>query len=632
MGVDCWRYVQTEFNSADIATRYNKKLKFDSVLWWKGPLFLSEGEEKWPRSELNDISENIELNQETGEVLVATSFTSESVERNVCNVIDCERYGSLEKLLKVTCFVKRFIRNLKAKIGRGDCLEGDLSVDEMNEAKFDWCRYEQSFIIKDKHFEKQKLSLNLFCDEKGLYRSNTRVNPGKLKYVQTFPILLRSNSYFTRLVVLQCHEDVHHCGLESTLNKVRCVYWVIKGRQTVKKIISKCVICKVIQGKTLLPPSTAKLPNFRVYFEFPFENAGLDYAGPLYTRDIYSSSKETFKSYILIFTCAATRNSHLELVPTESTESLLLALRRFVARKGLPSTFISDNFKTFKAKEIKRFILKLKVNWKFILEKSPWWGGFYERLIGIIKRCLKKVAGKAFLNYDELTTLLIEIEQTLNTRPLTYLSDNNDDEAVTPSHLLYGRNIARRNCMYLDPEYDEQENSLLNKYKRLKMILSHFKKRFYDEYILALRERHQYEIKKTNNFPVLKINDIVLIKEDKPRIRWRKGKIIKLLHSNDNLIRGVELITTQTSNKKVIKIRRPIQMIIPLEVRNEINDNNDDSDKNDNNNENDDINYDNLNQRDDLDDLHDKIDFQENRKSKRIAAINADIIRRLNDV
>ena len=101
---------------------------------------------------------------------------------------------------------------------------------------------------------------------------------------------------------------------------------------------------------------------------------------------------------------------------------------------------------------------------------------------------MKKVAGKAFLNYDELTTLLIEIEQTLNTRPLTYLSDNNEDEAIAPSHLLYGRNISSRNFMYFVTGYCEQDNALLSKYKRLKMILSHFKKRFFDEYILALRE------------------------------------------------------------------------------------------------------------------------------------------------
>ena len=78
---------------------------------------------------------------------------------------------------------------------------------------------------------------------------------------------------------------------------------------------------------------------------------------------------------------------------------------------------------------------------------------------------------------------LIKIERTLKTRPLTYLSDNNNYEAITTSHLLYGRNITRKNFMYFDPEYCEQENTLLNKYKRLKIILSPFKKMFYDDYI-----------------------------------------------------------------------------------------------------------------------------------------------------
>ena len=126
-----------------------------------------------------------------------------------------------------------------------------------------------------------------------LYRSNTRVNPGKLKHFQEYQILLRSNSY---------------SGLGNTLNGVCCDYWVIKRRQTEMKIVSKCVICKAVQGKTLLPPSTAKLPDCRIYFEFPFENVGLDYAGP-YTRNIYSPNKETYKSYVFIFTCAATRNT-----------------------------------------------------------------------------------------------------------------------------------------------------------------------------------------------------------------------------------------------------------------------------------------------------------------------------------
>ena len=155
--------------------------------------------------------------------------------------------------------------------------------------------------------------------------------------------------------------------MESTLDKLSQSYWIIKGRQTVEKVLSKCIICKIAQGKTLLPPSTAKLPQYRLYFEYPFENVGLDYAGPLFTRDIFGKSRKTFKSYILIFTCAATRNTHLELLPSESSDLLLLAIRRFIARKRLPRAFISDNFKTFKSKDIKHLILSLNIKWKFIL-------------------------------------------------------------------------------------------------------------------------------------------------------------------------------------------------------------------------------------------------------------------------
>ena len=90
---------------------------------------------------------------------------------------------------------------------------------------------------------------------------------------------------------------------------------------------------KIVRGKTLLPLSTTKLPEYRLYLAYPFENVGLYYTGPLFTRDIFVKSTETFNSYILIFTCATTRKTHLELVPSESSVMLLLAVCGFIARK-----------------------------------------------------------------------------------------------------------------------------------------------------------------------------------------------------------------------------------------------------------------------------------------------------------
>ena len=111
---------------------------------------------------------------------------------------------------------------------------------------------------------------------------------------------------------MKCHNEVKYSGLESTFKRIRCKYWLIRGRITVKSIIRKCVTCRLIQAKCVQPPPTPLLPEHRVSRDFPFQHVGVDYAGPLYVRDNYSKSAELFKAYILVFTCATTRCTHLE--------------------------------------------------------------------------------------------------------------------------------------------------------------------------------------------------------------------------------------------------------------------------------------------------------------------------------
>ena len=120
----------------------------------------------------------------------------------------------------------------------------------------------------------------------------------------------------------------------------------------------------------------------------------------------------------------------------------------------MPRRILTDNAKTFKvaAKEIatiysssnvKRYLADTGVSWEFITEKAPWHGGFWERLIKSTKRCLKKQIGRTSLTFEEIRTILVEIEATLNNRSLTYIYD--DEEGVsyplTPASLIYGRRI-----------------------------------------------------------------------------------------------------------------------------------------------------------------------------------------------
>jgi hypothetical protein len=128
-----------------------------------------------------------------------------------------------------------------------------------------------------------------------------------------------------------------------------------------------------------------------------------------------------------------------------TVESFILALRRFFSRKSIPKIIMSDNALTYiaTAKILKDEILGThNISWTFIPQHAPWYGGWWERLIGITKTCIRKVLWKSLISMEVLRTLVTEIECIINDRPLTYTyTDTKDEEPLTPSHLLYGRRI-----------------------------------------------------------------------------------------------------------------------------------------------------------------------------------------------
>jgi len=134
---------------------------------------------------------------------------------------------------------------------------------------------------------------------------------------------------------------------------------------------------------------------------------------------------------------------HLELVPNMSTQTFL---KKFTSRRGVLAQVVSDNAKTFisaaqtlqgllRSQEVQQYFSGMNIQWVFSLEKALWWGGFFERLVQSVKRCLRKSIGRARLSYDELSTLMVEIESIINSRPLSYLSLEDLEEPLTPSHL-----------------------------------------------------------------------------------------------------------------------------------------------------------------------------------------------------
>ncbi|XP_063607690.1 uncharacterized protein LOC134782212 [Penaeus indicus] len=111
--------------------------------------------------------------------------------------------------------------------------------------------------------------------------------------------------------------------------------------------------------------------------------------------------------------------------------------------KIAPPFTVTDNARTFlgAARQLQQEYGPLSPQWKFIVSRSPWWGGWWERLIRSVKSALRKTIGIRSLSRIELETTLQEVEACVNSRPLTFVGDEPDvSNPVTPSHFLIGRN------------------------------------------------------------------------------------------------------------------------------------------------------------------------------------------------
>ena len=387
-------------------------------------------------------------------------------------------------------------------------------------------------------------------------------------------------------MIKDVHHRIKHSGVRDTLTTLRESYWILRGREATKRIIKQCIICRKFDGVPFKPQPTPDLPDMRVADAPPFTFTGLDFAGPLYI----TSSKEgqsneiSQKAYICLYTCASTRAIHLELLRDLSVKSFLQSFRRFASRRGLPSTLMSDNAKTIKAgckevktivrsHEVQRYLSSNRVTWKFIVERTPWWGGFWERLIQSVKKCHKKTVGRTSLDYDELNTALVETESIINSRPLTYIYG--DDESIshllTPSHFFNGRKIS---SLPNDEHFEiiSTHNTLTRRQQHHKRLLQQFAKQWRREYLLSLRERPT--TKSANGNPAtVRVGDIVILKNDSTsRAFWKLAKVEELVPGNVGKIRAA-IVKVPRINGKSQLLKRVVQHLIPIEVQAESTDN-----------------------------------------------------------
>ncbi len=335
-----WSHCPTKLNPSDLGTRGASAAKLQHcTLWWEGPEFLKEDQDSWPEqpSELKPAEEAI-VEEKSPSLLVKTEGSI-----GLQNVVELERFSSLQKLLRCTARVFRFVENCRKQKDQR-LVDANLTSEELRSVKIRWIQSIQHEMTGWKEFEQRSQDLGVFQHEDGFLRCGGRLRNSDLNFEQKHPILLPTKHRFTDLVVLDCHVKVGHEKIGRTLAEVRAEFWVPRGRQVVKSIVKGCRLCKIYSAKSMASPQMAPLPDTRARRTRPFQHTGVDFAGPLYVK----SGKETVKAYITLFTCATTRAVHLELAEDMTASVFRMTLEKFVAAWGMPNLMISDNASTFK--------------------------------------------------------------------------------------------------------------------------------------------------------------------------------------------------------------------------------------------------------------------------------------------
>ncbi|XP_064622592.1 uncharacterized protein LOC135484832 [Lineus longissimus] len=346
-----WSHLPGKINPADLCSRgCSAESLVNSQLWWEGPDFLRKEEESWPKQRIDTAELELAEQKKKPKTFSALQVKEKTTDQTKSEQLKLvEKYESYHKFLRVM----NRVRSLKYRVRTGDGQHvreenAILTLTDQREEELYWLRWaqEQAFSVEI-HAVQNNLSipansrlkqLDPIWDEKlKLLRVGGRLHKALLPDELRNPIILPNHNRFVEMLIIHYHIIFGHTGVVQTLSNLRSKYWLVCGRQEVRRVLP----CKKCRSARKLEQKMAPLPEERVNVSPPFTNIGVDYAGPLYVREVHVSGKHgagSNKAYILIFTCMATRAVHLELTANLTTEEFLqnnvvcqMTARHFVA-------------------------------------------------------------------------------------------------------------------------------------------------------------------------------------------------------------------------------------------------------------------------------------------------------------
>ncbi|KAL0821975.1 hypothetical protein ABMA28_005363 [Loxostege sticticalis] len=557
-----WHYVPSEQNVADLATKITDfELNSDSV-WFTGPQFLHEEPASWPEDPVKDIKID-------DTILEKVNVVHEPNNNNIelLPVPDPSRFSSWLRLRRAAANVLLFIEKCRKKklhqlndelMHRGEKLL-------LRQAQAQSFLEEISCLKQGKQLkpDSRLRTLTPYLDKDGLLRVGGRIDAAKgVSDDVKSPVILDGRHETARLIVKEYHIQAGHAGNEQVVNELRQKYWLVRLRPTVRTVAAQCYICR-IRKATPKPPRLGDLPEARLtHHQRPFTVCGVDLFGPI---EVTVGRQKPLR-YGVLFTCLTVRAIHIEIVSSLTADALIMALRRMAARRGWPKSIYSDNGTNMRGadKELRRAFQELDkeevvlqavnkgVDWRFIPPVSPHMGGAWERLIRSVKTALKVVLKQRSPKEEVLTTLLAEIENMVNSRPLTHVSvDPLSQEALTPNHFLLGSssNLPQPGV------FDDGDLYLRKQWRTSQRLADLFWSRWLKEVLPALLTRQRWQREGVQ----FKVGDLVVVVDPtSPRNHWPKGVVEVVYPGRDGRVRVVDVRT------KTGVMKRPVTRVALL--------------------------------------------------------------------
>lgn len=559
-----WYFVDGQENPADCASRgLSPKLFLQNSTWFTGPDWLKLDHNYWPldKFRLADADEAVANERATVSYI--------SVEKEPHPLYDLIiKFSNYQSLLRCTVYALRFARKLPRQT--------EITVEDLNVAELFLCK-----VVQGVHFasEFKLLAKNQNCTPKirklrpflkdDVIRVGGRISHSTLSYDVCHPIILPKNDAFVNLLIRYYHNSHAHAGPNLVLSLIRQKFWILSARVIIRKITQSCNWC-FRQNPRPRFPLMADLPTPRVTPSKPFLHTGVDYAGPFNITFSRKRGLRSQKAYLCLFVCLSTKALHLELASDLSTQKFVDAFKRFISRRGQVSIVYCDNGTNFVGaksylEEVYRFIntsaynnalreelLKNRINLKFNPPYGQHMAGLMEAGVKSAKKLIFKIIGTQILTYEELVTVLNQVEAILNSRPLCCLSsDPAEPSALTPAHFIHTAPLP------FIPTEDVSETSpnLLTRHKLLDNLVQSYWKRYRDEYLLSLQQRQRWN---TPSAPVKPGTVVILMKETAPPLHWPLGVVEEVYPGSDGVVR-IALVRTCTGLYK-----RPVVRLCPL--------------------------------------------------------------------